>query len=107
MYTYKNDTDLQQFIEDTYLQDKELITKSFDKIDIELYEINEKLKAKEIKIYEDNNNSIENDIEIIESKLNSLDGNIHARIDYECHENIREHKKLKKLVKLAILTKFI
>lgn len=111
MYTHKNDTDLQKFIEDTYSQDKKLITKSFDEIDIELYEINEKLRAKEIKINEDNNCSMlisEDDIKAeIDYKLNSLDNNIQGKIEYYNNNNKTEHKKLKKLVKLAVLSKFI
>lgn len=115
MYTHKNDTDLQKFIEDTYSQDKKLITKSFDEIDIELYEINEKLKANEIKINEDNNCDrlisgliSEDDIKAeIDYKLNSLDNNIQGKIEYYNNNNKTEHKKLKKLVKLAVLSKFI
>ena len=112
--TYKDNTDLQKFIEGTYIPDKVKTLEEFDNIDIKINELNElveNINDGKIKLANNTeynyNSTIENEIDNINSKLDSLYNDIQGRIDYECYENKKEHKKLKKLVKLAVLSKFI
>ena len=99
--TYKDNTDLQQFIEGTYLPDKVKTLEEFDNIDTKFDELVENINNGKIKL---TNNTVYNDLAV-----DSYDRTIGLREDVEKLEyyNTAEHKKLKKLFKLAILSKFI
>lgn len=87
--TYKDNTDLQKFIEGTYIPDKIKTLEEFDNIDVKIKLVN---------------NTEYNDL-VIDGydKTIKLQEDLIA-LDYN---NTTEHKKLKKLVKLAVLSKFI
>lgn len=99
--TYKDNTDLQKFIEGTYLPDQVKTLEELDNIDIKISELVENVNDSKIKLA---NNIVYNDL-----ALDSYDKTIGLREDVETldHYNRVEHKKLKKLAKLAILSKFI
>lgn len=99
--TYKDNTDLQKFIEGTYLPDKVKTLEELDNIDIKINELAENISDGKIKLA---NNTVYNDLAIV-----GYDKTIALRDDVEKLEyyNTIEHKKLKKLAKLAILSKFI
>ena len=98
---YKDNTDLQKFIEGTYLPDKVRTLEELDNIDIKINELVENISDSNIKIA---TNTVYNDLAI-----NGYDKTIALRNDVEQLEyyNKIEHKRLKKLAKLAILSKFI
>lgn len=98
--TYKDNTDLQKFIEGTYLPDKVRTLEELDNIDIKINELVENISDDKIRLA----NTVYNDLAI-----DSFDKTIALRDDVEKLEyyNAIEHKKLKKLAKLAILSKFI
>ena len=98
---YKDNTDLQKFIEGTYLPDKVKTLEELDTIDIKINELVENINDSKIKLV---NNTVYNDIAIT-----GYDKTIELRedlIELDCN-NTTEHKRLKKLAKLAILSKFI
>lgn len=99
--TYKDNTDLQKFIEGTYLPDKVRTLEELDNIDIKINELVENVNNSKIKIA---NNIVYNDL-----AMDGYDNTIELREDVTELEyyNKVEHKKLKKLAKLAILSKFI
>ena len=98
---YKDNTDLQQFIEGTYLPDKVKTLEELDIIDIKINELVENINDGKIRL---TNNTVYNDLAIDNhDKTTELR---HDLIDLEDYNNV-EHKKLKKLAKLAILSKFI
>jgi hypothetical protein len=99
--TYKDNTDLQKFIEGTYLPDKVRTLEELDNIDIKINELAENISDGKIRI---DKNTVYNDLAIA-----GYDNTIGLRDDVEKLEyyNVIEHKKLKKLAKLAILSKFI
>lgn len=98
--TYKDNTDLQQFIEGTYLPDKVRTLEELDNIDIKINELVENISDDKIR----SANIVYNDLAIA-----GYDNTVSLRDDVEKLEyyNTVEHKKLKKLAKLAILSKFI
>ena len=98
---YKDNSDLQQFIEGTYLPDKVRTLEELDNIDIKINELVENVNDSKIKLV---NNNVYNDLAV-----DSYDRTIEIRNDITELEyyNKVEHKKLKKLAKLAILSKFI
>lgn len=99
--TYKDNTDLQKFIEGTYLPDKVKTLEELDNIDIKINELAENISDSKIKLA---NNTVYDDLVIT-----SYDKTLALRDDVEAleyHNNV-EHKRLKKLAKLAILSKFI
>ena len=100
---YKDNTDLQKFIEDTYLIDKVRTLEELDNIDIKINELVENISDGNIKIAKIAN-TVYNDVAIT-----GYDNTIKLREDVTELEyyNTVEHKKLKKLAKLAILSKFI
>jgi hypothetical protein len=99
--TYKDNTDLQKFIEGTYLPDKVKTLEELDNIDIKISELAENISDGKIQLA---NNIAYNDLAIT-----GYDNTIGLRDDVEKLEyyNKVEHKRLKKLAKLAILSKFI
>lgn len=99
--TYKDNTDLQKFIEGTYLPDKVKTLEELDNIDIKISELVENVNDSKIKLA---SNIVYNDL-----AMDGYDKTIGLRDDVEKLEysNNIEHKKLKKLTKLAILSKFI
>ena len=99
--TYKDNTDLQKFIEGTYLPDKVRTLEELDNIDIKLSELVENVNDSKIKVA---GNIVYNDL-----AMDGYDKTIELREDVTELEyyNTVEHKKLKKLAKLAILSKFI
>ena len=99
--TYKDNTDLQKFIEGTYLPDKVRTLEELDNIDIKINELVENVNDSKIRIV---NNDAYNDLVIT-----GYDKTLRLRTDLDGleHDNAVEHKKLKKLAKLAILSKFI
>ena len=99
--SYKDNTDLQKFIEGTYLPDKVKTLEELDNIDIKISELAENINDSKIKLA---SNIAYNDLAIT-----GYDNTIGLRDDVEKleHYNTVEHKKLKKLAKLAILSKFI
>lgn len=99
--TYKDNTDLQKFIEGTYLPDKVKTLEELDNIDIKISELAENISDSKIKLA---NNTVYDDLVIT-----SYDKTLALRDDVEKLEyyNTIEHKRLKKLAKLAILSKFI
>jgi hypothetical protein len=98
---YKDNTDLQKFIEGTYLPDKVKTLEELDNIDIKISELAENISDSNIKLA---NNTVYDDLVIT-----SYDKTLALRDDVEKLEyyNAIEHKRLKKLAKLAILSKFI
>ena len=98
---YKDNTDLQQFIEGTYLPDKVRTLEELDNIDIKINELAENVNDSKIKLA---SNIVYNDL-----AMDGYDKTIARREDVEKLEyyNTIEHKRLKKLAKLAILSKFI
>ena len=99
--SYKDNTDLQRFIEGTYLPDKVRTLEELDNIDIKINELVENISDSNIKL---TSNTVYNDLAIA-----GYDKNIELREDLnelDCNNKF-EHKKLKKLAKLAILSKFI
>ena len=98
---YKDNTDLQKFIEGTYLPDKIKTLEELDNIDIKISELAENISDGKIRI---DNNTVYNDLAIA-----GYDNTIGLRDEVEelKYYNKVEHKKLKKLAKLAILSKFI
>ena len=101
---YKDNTDLQKFIEGTYLIDKVRTLEDLDNIDIKINELVENISDSNIKIAKIANNTVYNDL-----AMDGYDKTIELRedlIELDCN-NTTEHKKLKKLAKLAILSKFI
>ena len=99
--TYKDNTDLQKFIEGTYLPDKVKTLEELDNIDIKINELVENANDIKIKVV---NNDAYNDLAITGyDKILQLRENV-DKLEYD---NAIEHKKLKKLAKLAILSKFI
>ena len=98
---YKDNIDLQKFIEDTYLPDKVKTLEELDNIDIKISELVENVNDSKIKLV---NNTVYNDL-----AMDGFDNTITLREDVEKLEyyNTVEHKRLKKLAKLAILSKFI
>lgn len=98
---YKDNTDLQRFIEDTYLPDKVKTLEELDNIDIKISELIENVNDSNIRVA---SNIAYNDI-----AFTGYDNTIELREDVTELEyyNKVEHKKLKKLAKLAILSKFI
>ena len=98
---YKDNTDLQQFIEGTYLPDKVRTLEELDNIDIKLSELAENVNDSKIKVA---SNIVYNDL-----AMDGYDKTITLREDVTKleYDNTVEHKKLKKLAKLAILSKFI
>lgn len=98
--TYKDNTDLQKFIEGTYLPDKVKTLEELDNIDIKISELVENISDDKIRLA----NTVYNDLAI-----DGYDKTIALRDDVEKLEyyNNIEHKRLKKLAKLAILSKFI
>ena len=99
--TYKDNTDLQKFIEGTYLPDQVKTLEELDNIDIKINELVENINDSKIKLA---SNVVYNDL-----ALEGYDKTIGLRDDVEKLEyyNTIEHKRLKKLAKLAILSKFI
>ena len=99
--TYKDNTDLQQFIEGTYLPDKVKTLEELDNIDIKISELVDNINDGKIRL---TNNTVYNDLAVT-----GFDNTIALRDDVGKLEyyNTVEHKKLKKLAKLAILSKFI
>ena len=99
--TYKDNTDLQRFIEGTYLPDKVKTLEELDNIDIKINELVENISDSNIKL---TSNTVYNDLAIA-----GYDNTERLRDDVEKLEyyNTIEHKKLKKLAKFAILSKFI
>jgi hypothetical protein len=99
--TYKDNTDLQNFIEGTYLPDKVKTLEEFDNIDIKINELVENISDGKIKLA---TNTEYNDL-----IFDGYDKTIELRGDVEelKYYNKVEHKRLKKLAKLAILSKFI
>lgn len=99
--TYKDNTDLQKFIEGTYLPDKVKTLEELDNIDIKINELAENVNDSKIQLV---NNNAYNDLAI-----SGYDNTIKLRENVETLEyyNKVEHKRLKKLAKLAILSKFI
>lgn len=97
---YKDNTDLQQFIEGTYLPDKIKTLEELDNIDIKISELAENISDDKIRLA----NTVYNDLAI-----DGFDKTTALRDDVEKLEyyNTIEHKRLKKLAKLAILSKFI
>jgi hypothetical protein len=100
--TYKDNTDLQQFIEGTYLPDKVKTLEELDNIDIKISELVENIN--DGKISRLTNNTVYNDLAV-----NGYDNTIELRDEVEelKYYNTVEHKRLKKLAKLAILGKYI
>ena len=102
---YKDNTDLQQFIEGTYLPDKVKTLEELDNIDIKLSELADEL-AENI-----SNGKIQvaNNIAYNDLAIAGYDNTIGLRDEVEelKYYNKVEHKRLKKLAKLAILSKFI
>ena len=101
--TYKDNTDLQKFIEGTYLPDKVKTLEELDNIDIKINELVENINNGKIQLA-NNTYTVYNDLDIV-----GYDKNIKLREDLnelDCNNKF-EHKKLKKLAKLAILSKFI
>ena len=98
---YKDNSDLQQFIEGTYLPDKVKTLEELDIIDIKINELVENISDGKIQLA---NNTVYNDLAI-----SGYDKTIELRKDVSELEyyNKIEHKRLKKLAKLAILSKFI
>lgn len=98
---YKDNSDLQKFIEGTYLPNEVKILEELDNIDIKINELVEDISDGKIKLA---NNTVYNDL-----AMDGYDRTISLRDDVEKLEyyNAVEHKKLKKLAKLAILSKFI
>lgn len=98
--SFKDNTDLQKFIEGTYLPDKVKTLEELDNIDIKINELVENISDDKIR----SANIVYNDLAVT-----SFDNTIALREDVEKLEyyNKVEHKKLKKLAKLAILSKFI
>ena len=98
---YKDNTDLQKFIEGTYLIDKVRTLEELDNIDIKLSELVENVNDSKIKLA---SNIVYNDL-----AMDGYDKTIGLREEVETLEyyNKVEHKRLKKLAKLAILSKFI
>lgn len=98
---YKDNTDLQKFIEGTYLPDKVKTLEELDNIDIKISELAENVNDSKIKLA---SNIVYNDL-----AMDGYDKAISLREDVESldYYNKVEHKKLKKLAKLAILSKFI
>lgn len=98
---YKDNTDLQKLIEGTYLPDKVKTLEELDIIDIKINELVENINDGKIRL---TNNTVYNDLAI-----DSYDKTIGLREDVETldYYNKVEHKRLKKLAKLAILSKFI
>lgn len=98
---YKDNTDLQKFIEGTYLPDKVKTLEEFDSIDIKINELVENINDSKIKLA---SNVVYNDL-----AMDGYDNAITLREDLNGldYNNTTEHKKLKKLAKLAILSKFI
>lgn len=98
---YNDNSDLQRFIEGTYFPDKVKMLEELDNIDIKINELTENISDDKIKLA---NNTAYNDLAI-----NGYDETIKLRqdlIELDCN-NTDEHKQLKKLAKLAILSKFI
>lgn len=97
---YKDNTDLQKFIEGTYLPDKVRTLEELDNIDIKISELVENINDDKIR----SANIVYNDLAV-----DSYDRTISLRDDVTKLEyyNTVEHKRLKKLAKLAILSKFI
>jgi hypothetical protein len=98
---YKDNTDLQKFIEGTYLPDKVRTLEELDNIDIKISELAENISDSKVQLA---SNLAYNDLAI-----DGFDKTIALRDDVEKLEyyNNVEHKRLKKLAKLAILSKFI
>jgi hypothetical protein len=98
---YKDNTDLQKFIEGTYLPDKVKTLEELDNIDIKISELAETISDSKVQIA---NNLAYNDLAIT-----GYDNTIGLRDEVEelKYYNKVEHKRLKKLAKLAILIKFI
>ena len=98
---YKDNSDLQQFIEGTYLPDKVRTLEELDNIDIKLSELAENVNDSKIKVA---SNIVYNDL-----AMDGYDKTITLREDVTKleYDNTVEHKRLKKLAKLAILSKFI
>ena len=98
---YKDNTDLQRFIEDTYLPDKVKTLEELDNIDIKISELVENVNDSKIQVV---SNIAYNDL-----AMDGYDKTIELREDVTelKYYNKVEHKKLKKLAKLAILSKFI
>lgn len=113
--TYKDNTDLQKFIEGTYLLDKVRTLEELDNIDIKINELVENISDSNIKINKlvanisDSNIKIATNTVYNDLAMNGYDNTIELREDVTELEyyNKVEHKKLKKLAKLAILSKFI
>jgi hypothetical protein len=107
---YKDNTDLQQFIEGTYLPDKVKTLEELDNIDIKISELVENIN--DGKISRLTNNTVYNDLAVTgydDLAVTGYDNTIGLRDEVEELEyyNTVEHKKLKKLAKLAILGKYI
>jgi hypothetical protein len=98
---YKDNTDLQKFIEGTYLPDKVKTLEELDNIDIKISELAEHISDSKVQIA---SNLAYNDLAIT-----GYDNTIGLRDEVEelKYYNKVEHKRLKKLAKLAILSKFI
>lgn len=98
--SFKDNTDLQKFIEGTYLPDKVKTLEELDNIDIKINELVENISDDKIR----SANIVYNDLAVT-----SYDKTLELQEDVEKLEyyNTVEHKKLKKLAKLAILSKFI
>jgi hypothetical protein len=101
---YKDNTDLQKFIEGTYLPDKVKTLEELDNIDIKISELAEHISDSKVQIA---SNPAYNDLAITgydnTIELHRLREDVET-LDYY---NKVEHKRLKKLAKLAILSKFI
>lgn len=98
---YSDNSDLQKFIEGTYLPDKVKTLEEFDNIDIKINELVENINDNKIQLA---SNNVYNDLIISDyDKIIKLQQDL---IELNCN-NTNEHKKLKKLAKFAILSKFI
>jgi hypothetical protein len=107
--TYKDNTDLQQFIEGTYLPDKVKTLEELDNIDIKISELVENINDGKIRSI---NNTVYNDLAVTgydDLAVTGYDNTIGLRDEVEelKYYNKVEHKRLKKLAKLAILGKYI